>query len=280
MKILVQDLDKYVAIAEEFPNDVEAKVKSGGLLHDRRVSRVVTPGTLIDENFMDPNANNYVVSVHLGSEKTLDSSQLVSKIKQIEDISHFSSSTVGMAWLDLSTGQFFTQSTNIALLPAVLSRISPRELILHESLRYVVDHPAISTLFGDSRHIIAYAPDAHFTFPQDWLESQFGHSTGKIVTNSFEREEILAAQRLMDYVESRLQSTSIKVQPPRKYLAQNTMVIDGSTMRALEIKTTIREGSKKGTLLHAVRRTKTSSGTRLLDEWLSRFLVLAWALRG
>ena len=47
LKILVQDLNKYSAISEEFPNSLTGKVKSGGLLFDRRVAYVVTPGTLI-----------------------------------------------------------------------------------------------------------------------------------------------------------------------------------------------------------------------------------------
>ena len=54
LKILVQDLNKYVAISEEFPVSIAGKVKSGGLLFDRKVARVVTPGTLIDEKFIDP----------------------------------------------------------------------------------------------------------------------------------------------------------------------------------------------------------------------------------
>src|SRR5687768_16933130 len=64
LKILVQDLHRYVAIAEEFRNDAEAQSKSGGLLNDRRVTRIITPGTLIDETFMDPLMNNYVLAIH------------------------------------------------------------------------------------------------------------------------------------------------------------------------------------------------------------------------
>ncbi|KAK5990371.1 MutShomolog 1-like protein [Cladobotryum mycophilum] len=65
LKVLVQDLNRHVAIAEEFPNTAADKIKSGGLMHDRRVSRIITPGTLIDENFMDPYANNYVMAIHI-----------------------------------------------------------------------------------------------------------------------------------------------------------------------------------------------------------------------
>src|SRR5579859_6481391 len=66
LKILVQDLNKYVAISEEFPTSISGKVKSGGLLHDRRVARVVTPGTLIDEKFIIPYENNFVLALDIG----------------------------------------------------------------------------------------------------------------------------------------------------------------------------------------------------------------------
>ena len=61
------DLNSHVAVAEEFPNDPGDKIKSGGLMHDRKVTRIITPGTLIDENFIDPYANNYVMAIHLDS---------------------------------------------------------------------------------------------------------------------------------------------------------------------------------------------------------------------
>ena len=65
LKILVQDLNKYVAISEEFTNNVADKAKSGGLMFDRKVARIVTPGTLIDEKFMDPYVNNFLLSIHM-----------------------------------------------------------------------------------------------------------------------------------------------------------------------------------------------------------------------
>src|SRR6201996_2628391 len=104
--MLVQDMDKYVAISEEFANDPSNRVKSGGLLFDRRVSRIITPGTLIDEKFMDPFDNNYLLSIQCD----------VNKIRELEFDKKKSNSVVsdvGVAWLDLSSGDFFTQKTNL-----------------------------------------------------------------------------------------------------------------------------------------------------------------------
>jgi DNA mismatch repair ATPase MutS len=59
----------------------------------------------------------------------------------------------------------------------------------------------------------------------------------------------------------------MKLQPPTRQL--DMMGIDRNTMRALEIKKTMREDMVTGSLLHTVRRTVTKGGARLLDNWLS-----------
>lgn len=65
LKMLVQEYNQHVAICEEFPNNVEGKIKSGGNRFDRKVVRIVTPGTLIDEGFMDTTRNNFLLAVHV-----------------------------------------------------------------------------------------------------------------------------------------------------------------------------------------------------------------------
>ncbi|KFA61437.1 hypothetical protein S40285_03435 [Stachybotrys chlorohalonatus IBT 40285] len=268
LKILVQDLNKYVAIAEEFPNDAADRIKSGGLMHDRRVARIITPGTLIDENFMDPYANNYVMSIHVANEDSRQASpsnevlldQPASQIKN-------DSIRVGLAWLDLSTGHFFTQSTTLASLSSTLSRISPREVILGQDLESQEDH-GIFTVLAEDRHLITYSPQRDLLALSDWapfLESELS----KPVMETFTPEETLAGGLVLSYVKDRLQGLSMKLQPPLRYENVQIMNIDKNSLRALEIKQTIRDGLFRGSLLHAIRRTVTKSGARLLNEWLS-----------
>lgn len=125
----MQDLSRYVAIAEEFPNTAPDRVKSGGLMHDRRVARIITPGTLIDENFMDPYANNYVMAIHVddsGQQRELGE-ELDQGQPRDPTLPGYSASAppsngpfLGLAWLDLSTGHFFTQLTDIPSLSSIL----------------------------------------------------------------------------------------------------------------------------------------------------------------
>lgn len=248
LKILVQDLNRYVAIAEEFPNDASGQVKAGGLMHDRRVARVVTPGTLIDENFMDPFSNNYVLAIHAQ-----------------EPQGQHSHESIGLAWLDLSTGHFFTQSTTLAMMPSFLARIGAREIVLDENLKASKDHEIFSVL-GEDYSLITYIDVSRTQSISEWgpvLESPVPIP----LAAEFTAQEVAAGSTLLQYVETRLFGSKIKLQPPSRQ--RDVMGIDKNTMRALEVKRTMRDGLSKGSLLHTVRRTVTKGGSRLLEHWLS-----------
>ncbi|KAF4622722.1 hypothetical protein G7Y89_g14305 [Cudoniella acicularis] len=264
LKILVQDLSRYVAIAEEFRNDASGKVKAGGLMNDRRVSRIVTPGTLIDENFMDPFTNNYVLAVHV-EESPQDEAQVSEDNETAHVPSPKSFTAIGLAWLDLSTGHFFTQLTTLAALPSFLARIGPREIVLDEELQASKDH-GIFTILAEDRHLITYSSPLEVKKIKDWssmLESPIPTRT----MHEFTPEEVAAGSSLLQYVDTRLQGSNMKLQPPVRQL--DMMGIDKNTMRALEIKKTIRDDLVTGSLLHTIRRTVTKGGARLLDHWLS-----------
>src|ERR1700712_1458511 len=117
-------MNRYVAVSEEFANDPSAKVKSRGLLFDRRVTRVITPGTLIDEKFMDPWENNFLFSIYADPE-VIGRKNPESPGKQSNPGARTSPEPVeiGVAWLNLSSGDFFTQKTELSTLSSVIARI-------------------------------------------------------------------------------------------------------------------------------------------------------------
>ncbi|KAL2199972.1 muts domain V-domain-containing protein [Corynascus similis CBS 632.67] len=269
LKILVQDLNRHVAIAEEFPNSPSEKVKSGGLMHNRRVTRIVTPGTLIDENFMDPYANNYVMAIHLPGSAVSDRGGHGKNERSIKtsESADDDPTRLGLAWLDLSTGYFFTQPTTLPALGSVLSRVAPREIVLDKALESNQHHSLIS-LLEEERYPVTYSPHGELRQLSDWepmLESEIPAQT----IEKFTESEVQAGNILLHYVRDRLQGLSMKLQPPLRYENMHIMNIDKNSMRSLEIKQTIRDGAFRGSLLHAIRRTVTKSGARLLSEWLS-----------
>lgn len=271
LKTLVVDLNCYVAVAEEFPNDPGDRVKSGGLMHDRRVTRVITPGTLIDENFIDPYANNYVMAIHLNN----PDQEGVIPITSVEEDqpsevlteSVPSDTPIGLAWLDISTGQFYTQSTTVSSLPSILSRVAPREIVIDEILESQKDHNLFSVLAED-KHLITFAAQGEHLPLSAWtpmLESEVPAQAAP----TFTADEVAAGSLLLQYVRNRLLGMlSLRLQAPMRHENLAVMTVDKTTMRSLEIKETIRDGTFRGSLLHAIRRTVTKGGARLLNAWL------------
>ncbi|KAL9108873.1 MAG: hypothetical protein Q9227_006404 [Pyrenula ochraceoflavens] len=261
--MLVQDKEQYVAIAEEFPNTAVGKAKSGGNLFDRRVVRVVTPGTLIDEKFLEPDKSNFLLSVFL------DPSLIPGT--NLEDIAidteAFSKTVIGLAWLDLSTGEFHTQQATIAMLSASLARVSPREIIVEPVLGNFLSANAAKLLGPGGPVFTPYAPSSDLRTISDWnhlLESPLS----KEAEEAFSTEQKKACHNLLDYVRNRLQGLDMKLQAPRQRPVDEYMTIDDNALRGLELEKTVRGGLGKGSLLFAIRRTKTNSGARLLRERL------------
>lgn len=270
LKILVQDLQKYVALSEEFLNPVEEKSKSGGLLFDRRVTRVITPGTLIDENFIDTSQNNFLLSVFVDATYFEEQSQDGGDSSSISHLLASSSGHVGLAWMDLSTGDFYTQVTTAQMLPSAIARIGAREIIADRRLQNMLAQE-LQMLVGVDHQLLTFFEAPTKAQPMsEWgemLEAPVAPETASTFTNV----EVAAGFNLLEYVRVQLQGVDTKLQPPQRRHLDESMGIDRSSLRGLEILETARDGLGKGSLLHAVRRTATKSGARLLRDRLSTF---------
>ena len=274
LKILVQDMNEYVAISEEFANDPAGTVKSGGLLFDRKVTRTITPGTLIDEKFMDPYENNFLLAIHpvIDCATKVDTKEetVPIELKPGFEASTHPSDVVGLAWLDLSTGDFFMQTTKYSILASAVARIDAREIVLQRDLETNQNESLLSML-QSQRQSLTYHPfnssDASMSAWAPMLESEVDASTQAALTS----EEVIAGSLLLSYVGDRLQHSSIKLQSPVRRQEKENMIIDQNSMRALEVLGTSQEGlgGGKGSLLHAIRKTVTKSGSRLLREWIA-----------
>lgn len=246
-------MNKFVAISEEFPNSPADKVKAGGLLFDRKVVRVVTPGTLIDEQFLDPWDHNFLLSIHADLSTLSDPGR--------------SSSRVGLAYADVSSGAFYTKVIDNSALSSEVARIAPREIIIDQDLERLDSR--LFSLLGDDRHkITSHTPSSTVSSNSDW--AQLLRRQGiRVDSLDSSVEEIRAGSNLVDYLKTQFQGGDIRLQPPVATPSDEFMMIDKTSLRALEIKQTLRDGNLEGSLLHTVRRTVTKSGARLLSERLT-----------
>lgn len=267
-----------MAISEEFANNTSGKIKSGGLLFDRKVTRVITPGTLIDEKFMDPSDNNFLLAIHPGQVQMPD--KLPEKVIIEPKLSNLPTSllskSVGLAWLDLSTGDFFTQVVDVGTLGSSLARIGARETVLMEDREEIPIQQDILHILEQDRHLISYHRSNLEVLPiQTWspmLETPVSSADAALFTH----EEVAAGGLLLAYVRENLQGLGLKLQPPVRRKENETMAIDRNSLKGLEVLQTARDGlgGGKGSLLHSVRRTTTKSGARLLKDWISKFLYI------
>ncbi|CAA9957476.1 DNA mismatch repair protein mutS [Pyrenophora teres f. maculata] len=269
LKILVQDLNKHVAISDEFLNDVSTRAK-GEPQYTRKVSRIVTPGTLIDEHFMDPWENNYLLSVHvdptaLSEEKAVKESPGSSSVSSVLNLPR---TEVGLAWIDLSSGDFLTQSTDIASLPSAIARIKPREILL-DSIFQEHDYSRIVSIMQEDGHTVTFQkPSEQPLTIKDWIPMLEDVVQDFDMAN-FTSSEVAAGGSLLHYVKHQLLGSRTRLRAPVRHQADEHMSIDKNSLRALEIRSTIREGTFEGSLLHSLNRTVTKSGTRLLTQRLA-----------
>src|SRR6202040_154966 len=130
----------------------------------------------------------------------------------------------GLAWLDLSTGDFHTQQVGAGALGAALARLDPREILTAQRL---LPRPHLAALYGVAS-----------------LDG-FGN---------FDRAELAAAGALVDYVELTQQGKLPLLAPPRQVAAGAVMEIDAATRRNLELVQTL-TGERRGSLLAVIDRT-------------------------
>ena len=274
LKILVQDLNEHVAISEEFAIDVNDPSRSGGLQYDRKVTRTISQGTLIDEGFMDPYENNYLLAIGFPSsiepEQPPSDAAVPIELKDAGFPQSLLSEMVGLAWLDLSTGDFFTQSTNLGSLSSVAARIGAREIVMLDERPTRIISSAVSMLEQQRSIVTNHDTNLKGASIDDWapmIENEIP-SSAKL---AFTDQEICAGSLLLSYVRERLPGSGIRLQAPIRRQDQETMSIDKNSMRALEVLGTSKEGlgGGKGSLLHTMRRTVTKSGARLLRAWIA-----------
>ena len=230
---------------------------------------------------MDPWQNNYLLSIHvdpdvLKQEKAVKESPGSSSVSSVLNLPR---TEVGLAWIDLSSGDFLTQNTDIASLPSAVARIKPREIVL-DSIFQEKDHSRIVSILQEDGHIITFQnPASEPLVVDDWI-AMLEDVVDEFDTNDFSQSEVAAGGSLLHYVKHQLLGSRTRLQVPVRHQAEEYMSIDKNSLRALEIRSTIRDGAYEGSLLHSLKKTVTKSGTRLLTQRLCTIAHLKCSVHG
>ena len=245
LKVLVGKNKRFVAMCEEFLKEPLEGPKGG---FDRRVVRIITPGTLIDEPFLNADENNYLLSV--GTRRPLEASARI----------------VGLSWIDVSTGEFFTKECAVENLRDELVRIAPREVVMDKDTAGDTNFStALEVMDQEGIVLSLVTPEPAGRVVPPMVAKDLGPSTSTLSQN-----ESAAVELLTSFLhDNLLESMPMLTQPSREF-SEGRMEIDSHTVRGLEIRESMREGGATGSLLSVIKRTVTSSGTRLLARWLCR----------
>jgi DNA mismatch repair protein MutS len=238
-----------VAICEQVEDPKQAK----GVV-ERDVVRLVTPGTLTDETLLHQREGNYLAAVCPGGDGD--------------------ESTVGLAWAELSSGAFWTMAVPENGAIDELVRIAPAEVIYPESCRLDTGEWRNRLTQSTSASVSARPPwafDAHAAV--EALQEHFGTNTLEGFGFDGWDASVSAAGAVIEYLRETQKSALEHIRSLRRFDRADHMLIDGNTLRCLEVHRTLRTNQRKGSLLHCIDKTCTGMGARLLERWVTYPLV-------
>lgn len=222
-----------VAICEQVEDPKEAK----GMVK-REVIQVVTPGTVMQGDSVHENENNYLAAI-LETE-----------------------GSYALAYVDLTTGELKT--TNLTSKTAVYSEISGLEV--KEILFYEGESVELRSELEQRLGLI-------FSYLKKDVEAMAG-ANFEMLTEDISNEKLLAVLKLLLNYLAKTQMRSLDhLQKAEQYDTSNYLVFTQEVRRNLELSTSMRDGTRKGTLLWVLDRTKTAMGGRLLRNWLDKPLI-------
>ena len=227
----------HVALCEQTEAPAEAKKRGPKSIVSREVVRIVTPGTVTEETLLSAQESNYLACVAQTGQK------------------------IGLAWLDLASGQPYAEKVTASFLDSALARINASEILTAQK---IVENIDLFEKLYSWREKLTVQPDARFESKNAERLLLKTYGVGDLSAfGDFSRAEITALGGLIDYISLTQKSDLSHLKPPRSQSSNKELVMDSATRRNLELTRTL-SGEKKGSLLASIDRTTTSAGARLL----------------
>ncbi|NLF83377.1 MAG: DNA mismatch repair protein MutS, partial [Candidatus Gastranaerophilales bacterium] len=240
-----------VAICEQMEDPALAK----GLV-DRQVVKILTAGTITDMNLLAASKNNYLAAAF--------------EFKK--------SGKYGLAYVDVSTGEFKVTKLDSSQLVAEINRIAPSEILCMGKKQEIKPFQIVAEVVPDLPKAIAQGYNCTTMISKSFLPENALENVKKVFNltslEAFgypEQEEgLIAAGAILEYLNETQRGTLPKFDVITPYTLDNFVSIDANARKNLELTETVRDGKYEGSLLWAVNRTKTNMGTRLLRKWLQQ----------
>lgn len=225
-----------VAVCEQMTDPSEAK----GIV-ERAVTKVITPGIALEDELLDPKANNFIASLKVAK------------------------SSCGFSYMDVSTGEFrLTGLKDLCSALEEIRRLRPLELLVESGIE--------EETFLSGLPVKKLTPLSKYDFDHVEAASRLNGHFGTKTLDGFGcaglSEPVAAAGALLGYIRNNQKKELVHVRSLKPYFMEEFLVLDSSTRRNLEIAHNLRDGGKDTTLLSVLDRTRTSMGARALRSWL------------
>lgn len=238
-----------VAICDQMEDPKLAK----GLVK-REVTRVITPGTVIDGNLLKENAASYLAAVFPTAEG------------------------YGIAYADISTGDFFAAETTgngaLARVGDELAAIEPKECIMPKAL---LDDPFFANHAWNLQSSVAITPAKDEIFVRQNAETllltHFKLPSLEALGLADLPGAAQAAAALLYFCQLTQKRELSYINRLQVYSIENYLILDANTRRNLELTAALRTGKKRGSLFGVCDKCRTAPGSRLLRKWLEKPLL-------
>src|ERR1043165_6602852 len=235
-----------VAVCEQTEDPAAAKARGNKSVVRRGVVRLVTPGTLTEDNLLDARTNNYLLAIARARASS-------------------GGDRVGLAWIDISTSEFMVTECSTAELAATLARINPNEVIVTDAL---YGDPDLGPLL---RELPSVTPLTRDVFDGATAERRLCDYFAVATMDGLAAMSRLggtAAAAPVTYIDPPPVGKRPPLWPPAREAAGTIMAIDPATRANLELTRTL-SGERRGSLLDAIDCTVTPAGSRLLAQRLA-----------
>lgn len=247
-----------VAICEQMEDPAEAKKRGSKAIVHRDVVRLVTAGTLTEEKLLTASQANYLLALS----------------RTFEGGSH-ALARFGLAWIDMSTGEFRIGECDAKALANEITRIAPREIVAADQL---IDDPLLRSLFNESGAVVTPMPrpPSESILAEQRIAQFYGLAALDGIA-ALSRAEIAAAAIAIAYIEQTQLGARPRLALPEREKREAFLDIDAAARTNLELLKTL-SGERQGSLLFTIDHTVTAAGSRELARRLASPLSEAEAI--
>ncbi len=235
-----------VAVCEQVE---DAKLAKG--LVRREVTRVVSPGTLTDPSLLDPKSANYLCGIVFHAGRNLVPS------------------TLGLAWVELSTGEFRIATIEHNGLLDHIERIGPAECIISEEDNELAETLADQFLTRRPNWAFGFEAARQKLMDQFHVRTLEGFGVDAEDARAADAAGVRAAGAVVEYLQETQKASLAHLDRPIAFRAAASVCIDQATRRSLELTCTMRDQSRQGSLLETLDHAITPMGSRTLGHWLA-----------